>query len=525
MSWLEDMLAQLQGGGTPAAFAPPASPFPDVAPPPDEAAMAAAAREAAGARMIRANQRRVDPFAFPDQNSAGVQLSMGQGPAGTGVPVEGSPQFAPMSMAGVPQSVQLASSMAKPPQGGAPQMQPQAPVPGLNAPIGGAPAAAGGAPVKSPGMQARDADERATDFSDVRRERPPMSMAGAEPSIMDNLRGFGDKLREISPNVIALGAGLAGEGWDKAAQVSLLQQKQREGVQNANLTARALLARGAPAEEVAAAVKSPELLKAMIGKYFETKQAQVVNGRLVRERPDGSVEMLADYSKADENTKPPKVENFKLSDGSEVQRQWNVEKKRWDMIPGFEAPVPGQRDRRMSVADITKLAKEGGQLEHVRGFETSFKPDFAGWKSDAAGNLANQAGRKLPESIVGKTRADAASWWQDYDRYKNVVRHGLYGASLTANEQKAFTSADITPGMTPDQVKRNLATQKKVIEGSIRREGRALIGSTYDKSAIARAYGVPESFFDDDGGSSAAPATVRSGVVDVGGKKLQWSVN
>ncbi len=523
------MLAQLQGGGTPAAFAPPASPFPDVVQPQavDEAAMAAAAREAAGARMMRANQRRIDPFAFPDQNSAGVQLAMGQGPAGTGVPVEGSPQFAPMSMAGVPQSVQLASSMAKPPQpAGPPPMQPQAPIAGLNAPIGGAPAAAaGGAPVKSPGMQARDADERATDFSDVRRERPPMSMAGAEPSIMDNLRGFGDKLREISPNVIALGAGLAGEGWDKSAQVSLLQQKQREVEKSANITGKALLARGAPPDDVAAALKSPEVLKAMIVKYFETKPAQVVNGRLVRERPDGSVETLADYSKADENTKPPKVENFKLSDGSEVQRQWNVEKKRWDMIPGFEAPVPGQRDRRMSVADITKLAKEGGQLEHVRGFETSFKPDFAGWKSDAAGNLANQAGRNLPESIVGKTRAEAASWWQDYDRYKNVVRHGLYGASLTANEQKAFTSADITPGMTPDQVKRNLATQKKVIEGSIRREGRALIGSTYDKSAISRAYGVPESFFDDDAPSKSAPAPVASGKVKIGNIELPWSVN
>src|SRR3954470_7763221 len=127
MAWLDDLLAQLQGGAQPPMMAPPASPFPNPAPPVDEAAMAAAAREAAGQRMIHANQRRIDPFGMPDQNSAGIQLAMDQAPAGTGVvgaTPAGATDGSPFGM--VPPSFALAKSMTA----NAPQAEPEPPMPG-----------------------------------------------------------------------------------------------------------------------------------------------------------------------------------------------------------------------------------------------------------------------------------------------------------------------------------------------------------------------------------------------------------
>ena len=509
MSWLDDVLASLQQGGAPAApnAALGPSPFPDppkTYTPDEEAAMAAAAREVAGQRMIRANQRRVNPFGVPDMNSAGVQLALEQAPAGTGVPVAPGTQFQPFSIA--PPSLRMAKDMAAPPPpappqgGGVPNMLPPGAAPGMPAGPGGAPA-----PVAPP-----------TDVSAARREPVPAPMGiPAAPE-----KSFGEKMRELSPHVLGLASGLTGEGWGQAAQISLLKQKQGEALQQQNLTARALLARGAPAEDVAAAVRSPELLKAMIGKYFETGKPLVVGGHVVREKPGGGLEVLGDFSK-DEKKANPVVKEFTNTDGSVVQKQWNPDKSSWDAIPGFEKPGPKDKDRRLSVTDITKLSDEGGRLAQVQGFQSTFKPEFGGWKSNSVGDLVNQAGRNLPEGVVGKNVAASAEWWQGYDRFKNTVRHELFGSALTKTESDAFMRADIGPGMTPAQIQKNLATQRRIVEGAMRRKGKGLIGSTYDKGAIAAAYGVDPGFFDQED----TPAPARGGTIDMGGQKINWSVN
>lgn len=103
------------------------------------------------------------------------------------------------------------------------------------------------------------------------------------------------------------------------------------------------------------------------------------------------------------------------------------------------------------------------------------------------------AGRYLPAGVVGKDRSEGASFWQEYDRYKNVVRNELFGASLTAAEQKAFAQADVNPSMQPVQIKKNLELQKSIVEGGIRRKVQAAVTSGYDPKAISQAYGVDPS--------------------------------
>lgn len=538
MGWLEDVLAQLQGGAGPAAYGPAASPFPDPVKPmtaEEEAALAAGAREAAGRRMIRANQRRMDPFGVPDIGSAGIQLALGDSPAGTGVPgplgeppitpaerammpsargaiLAGPPdgsvfggvpdlgQFAPMSI-GLPPSVQAAKAMTAPPP------PPPGPTP--------VPAAAGGVEAGGAAPLAAAAPA-ATDVS-AQRRAAPMGMAPMMPAELPQ-RPFAERLAALGPGLVAMGAILSGEGSGASERMEARRQALEEQAQTRNITARALLARGAPAEEVAAAIRSPDMLKALVGKYFETKPAQNVNGRLVREMPDGTVRTIADFSEP----KAPTQREVKLPDGSVQQQEWDKAAGTWRDVG---KPAPGERDRRMSITDVTKLSEEGAKVDQIRRFNTTFQPGYAGWKVNAVGELANTAGRNLPEGVVGKERADASQWWQDYDSYKNQVRHGLYGASLTKNEQGAFLRADIHPGMDPVQIQRNLARQQRLIENSIRRKGNALIGSTYDKGAVSKAFGVDPNFFDQADEPVDEPKARRSGAVDVGGKKVQWSLN
>jgi hypothetical protein len=152
-----------------------------------------------------------------------------------------------------------------------------------------------------------------------------------------------------------------------------------------------------------------------------------------------------------------------------------------------------EKARPMSITDITKLSDEGQKFSDLTRFQDTFKPEFAGYGSPTAGNLANTIGRNLPESVsrmVGKDLPESASWWQGYDRYKNVVRHDLYGSALTKPETEAFERADITPGMQPDQIKKNLKLQKEIVENGLKRKASAMVQAGYDPAAIGKAYGI-----------------------------------
>lgn len=148
------------------------------------------------------------------------------------------------------------------------------------------------------------------------------------------------------------------------------------------------------------------------------------------------------------------------------------------------------KPRNMSISDITKLSDEGGKFSQVAGFGDTFKPEYAGYKVKAIGEMANLAGRNLPAGMVGENVAKGADWWQGYDRYKNVIRNDLFGSALTKSEITAFEAADITPGMDPAQIQKNLTRQKSIIETGLTRKASAMIEAGYEPKAIASAYGL-----------------------------------
>jgi hypothetical protein len=112
-------------------------------------------------------------------------------------------------------------------------------------------------------------------------------------------------------------------------------------------------------------------------------------------------------------------------------------------IAGKTKPIPAglQKD----------LGTQAGSYHALSSLESGFKDDFGGSTFSKVGDIQNWIARN---TNIGNT--DAADWWQEYQRYKNGVRHGLFGSALTSNEIAEWEKSDITPGMTPERIKANI---------------------------------------------------------------------
>jgi hypothetical protein len=499
-TWLEELLANLQSGGQPPMMAPPASPFPDAPRPPDEAALAEAAREAAGQRMIRANRRRIDPFGMPDMNSAGVQLALEQSPAGTGFPgatPAGAPDSSPFGM--VPPSLAMAKSLTA----NAPKAEPEPLPPGAIPP--------GEVPMPRPRPVS-------TDMSSVNREAPPAPMAPAgpapapmsiaapppaEPSFMSRLNSGA---QSMAPALLAAGAALQG---DNSVAASMLKQREALAMQaeQQNMTAQALLARGAPVAEVRAAVRNPDLLKAMIGKYFETGKPLVVGGHVVREKPGGGLEVLGDFSK-DEKA-PAGFEKradgtLHFIKGGPADPDYLREKGEKNAAPsGYRWVDPKNPDAGL-------VAIPGGPGEKVT-------PEVS-----ARLGLAKSFLGQLPDIRRDIEKGDATGPWDAMQAKAGVGRAGelnrqiksgaeallrnLTGAGMSQSEAQNYVSRyELQPWDTTKTVRSKLDQLERELQYTITEVEKG-------RSPIPQA-------------RPAAPSGGRAGTVDVGGQKIQWSVN
>jgi hypothetical protein len=148
--------------------------------------------------------------------------------------------------------------------------------------------------------------------------------------------------------------------------------------------------------------------------------------------------------------------------------------------------------------DINKISEEGGKFATINGLANSFNPKYSGYM---AGGDTAMAGTRIGIPLASQ---DAAQWWQTYDRHKNVVRNELFGAALTAPEQAQFDKADITPNMHPDIVKRNLATQEKIIRAAAQRKVEALIAAGAKPEVVQKAYGFDPRASGPSGGAGGA---------------------
>lgn len=159
-----------------------------------------------------------------------------------------------------------------------------------------------------------------------------------------------------------------------------------------------------------------------------------------------------------------------------------------------KAAAAGKAYRPLTASTATGLEKIATQRFQVDSSASTFKDDYAGYKG--AGGPAMALGRILPGE--GGLQ-DAADWWQGYDRYKNIVRNELFGASLTENEQAAFKSADITPNMSAETIRKNLARQRAVLDGAAARNGLRLISDGYNPETVSVSLGIDFTGYENPG--------------------------
>jgi hypothetical protein len=136
--------------------------------------------------------------------------------------------------------------------------------------------------------------------------------------------------------------------------------------------------------------------------------------------------------------------------------------------------------KEIKLADSTKLADKAASVEKLYDLSTSFKPSFAGYPTDAVGNLAVLYAGKLsdPDSV------DLFQWWQTYQDYVNKVRNDLFGAALTAPEKAEFDKAMVTKGMDPTQAKANLARQAELAARAYNKLDNVLRVQGYSKAGL-----------------------------------------
>lgn len=157
-----------------------------------------------------------------------------------------------------------------------------------------------------------------------------------------------------------------------------------------------------------------------------------------------------------------------------------------------------------------KLTTAGGRYGEIERLSSGFQDDYggfgAGWVGDAANTIARNTSGDSPR----------ANWWQGYQSLKNVVRNDLFGAALTATEKNEFEKADINPGMSPATIRANIARQKEILQGAIRRRSRSLAADGYNADAITEATGVSlDAAPAEKQQASASPTTGAGGRVTV----------
>jgi len=145
-----------------------------------------------------------------------------------------------------------------------------------------------------------------------------------------------------------------------------------------------------------------------------------------------------------------------------------------------QAATKAADGKEIKLADATKLADKAGMVDKLSDLTTSFKPEFAGYVTNSAGDIDVWSAGKSNEP----NRIALFQWWQSYQDHVNKVRNDLFGAALTAPEKAEFDKAMVTKGMNPAQAKANLDRQAEIAKKAYDKLDNVLRVQGYSKAAL-----------------------------------------
>lgn len=116
------------------------------------------------------------------------------------------------------------------------------------------------------------------------------------------------------------------------------------------------------------------------------------------------------------------------------------------------------------------LADAGAKVQDFGRFTSTFDDGYAGYGiKGVGGNMLGEAANTMGRNVSGSSYAPQAQYWQDYAQHRNQIRNSLFGSALTATEKAEFDKTDITPGMSPQAIRSNLARNEDLAKKAARR--------------------------------------------------------
>ncbi|MFT3818306.1 MAG: hypothetical protein QM750_11840 [Rubrivivax sp.] len=162
-------------------------------------------------------------------------------------------------------------------------------------------------------------------------------------------------------------------------------------------------------------------------------------------------------------------------------------------------------------AALKQITEARDNASTMGALSSSFKDDYGG-----KGLFGLGADAQLNASGVMGLDPDAVEWWKRYRKQSELVeRHSLFGAALTPHEQESWRGADISPGLNPKTIKRNLTTRAELAKKVLATTQQDLIDAGHDAgriNAIAGRQGAAETAL----GASAPPRSPGIGAVEDG---------
>jgi len=163
-----------------------------------------------------------------------------------------------------------------------------------------------------------------------------------------------------------------------------------------------------------------------------------------------------------------------------ILRELNVELAQLKIKQAKDEAEKAKDGKPINFGDSTKLAEKATGVDKLVDLYETFKPEYAGYGTNAAGEIAVfAAGKQSDEKSVALYQ-----WWQNYQNNVNKVRNDLFGSALTAPEKAEFEKAMVTKGMNSAQAQKNLQRQAEEAVKAYEKLEKTLRSQGFSKAAL-----------------------------------------
>jgi len=164
----------------------------------------------------------------------------------------------------------------------------------------------------------------------------------------------------------------------------------------------------------------------------------------------------------------------------------------------------------LTSGEVDKITGLDESLGAQKRLAETFKPEYANYGSDLLGSAANMIGSKFSDKLQPQ-----AEWWAAQEANDNIMRNKLFGASLTAGEQKAWDRTSIKPGMSDKMITERMTERAALIDA----QRNTRLGNLGKAGYNVQNFGTaPQEFKPQQGGGIPSADAIAAEIARRGGK-------